>query len=77
MTKGQIDAYTSFNKNSKLKYRIVFIILELLSFPVSIGFCKIFDLILDSKVFVENNWLFFIVWGMIAYSIYIRLKSKL
>lgn len=64
-------------KRKRLMYRLLFIILELFSFIFTLIFCNLFAIVLDTKMFMENNWLIFAVWIIIAYIIYRKFEYKI
>lgn len=72
--------YENHMKKAKLtrfRNRVIFVILELMSLLFTIGFCLLFSFVLDTKVFMENNWLIYAVWFIIAYYIYQKFKYKI
>jgi hypothetical protein len=75
--RGSYEKAYRKQRNYKIKNRVIFIILELLSLLFTIAFCRIFAFVLDTQVFVENNWLIFAVWIIIAYSIYHKFEYKI
>lgn len=64
-------------KSRRFWARVQFVVLELLSLIFTIAFCRVFATVLDTDVFIENNWLIFAVWVIIAYCIYRRYEGRI
>lgn len=58
-------------------FRFLFVIAELCSLGLTLGFCRLFAWGLDTNVFKENTWCIYAVWLIIAYQIYKFFKYKM
>lgn len=71
------EKYARKVKLCRLKNRVIFVVLEMLSLLFTICFCMAFSFVLDTRVFMENNWLIYAVWVIIAYYIYKKFEYKI
>lgn len=64
-------------RRSKAGWRFVFVVLELCSFSVALFLCWVISKVLDTDLFMRENYLIFVVWLFVAYQIYKKFKPRI
>lgn len=74
--KNQFKMYKDAIRERRM-FRAIFVLLELGSFFIALGFCFMIARILQTDIFRRESWLILAVWAYIAYKIYDKLRFKI